>query len=134
MLEEIAGGRSAAVLHQSGISDTRAGGGPTLAQANMAGPLRIARACQAGGARLVYASSHSVYGVLRRREPAGEGAEDDPGQCSGPLNPYARSKLALDRAMRAQFSGTSLWWAGLRYTGSGTVAGEQGTVALERRR
>lgn len=116
VLDDVAAGRFAAVLHQAGVSDTRAAQGPALTESNLAGPLRIARACRAGGTRFLYASSHSVYGVLRRREPVAEGAETDAKRCSGPLNPYARSKLMLDRSMCAEFSGPELDWVGLRYT------------------
>lgn len=115
LLAEVAGGRFAAVLHQAGISDTGVPEGVVLAETNTLGPLRIAQACQDGAARFVYASSHSVYGFLRRREPIAEDAEDDPARCSGPLNPYAHSKLALDVRMRKRYA-TGLDWVGLRYT------------------
>ncbi|WP_431045361.1 NAD-dependent epimerase/dehydratase family protein [Streptomyces sp. P1-3] len=115
LLSEVAAGRYEAVLHQGGISDTRAVAGPELEETNTLGPLRLAEACRSGGTRLVYASSHSVYGMPRDRAPLAEEADEDRGRCSGPLNPYAWSKLALDRQMRERF-GDGLDWVGLRYT------------------
>jgi ADP-L-glycero-D-manno-heptose 6-epimerase len=115
VLGEVAAGRYRTVVHQAGISDTRTPSGPDLVETNTHGVLRLADACRAGGARLVYASSHSVYGTLHRREPIAEDADADPARCSGPLNPYAASKLALDQLMRTRH-GAGLDWVGLRYT------------------
>ncbi|MGI5457661.1 NAD-dependent epimerase/dehydratase family protein [Streptomyces sp. CA-249302] len=115
LLAEITAGRYATVVHQAGISDTRAPHGPELDETNTLGPLRLADACRTGGARLIYASSHSVYGTLHHRTPTAEDADSDLSRCSGPLNPYAASKLALDQQMRARHV-TGLEWVGLRYT------------------
>ncbi|MFE2639443.1 NAD-dependent epimerase/dehydratase family protein [Streptomyces scopuliridis] len=115
LLSEIAASRYTTVVHQAGISDTRALAGPDLEETNTAGPLRLADACRTGGTRLIYASSHSVYGTLRRRIPIAEHADTDTTRCSGPLNPYAASKLALDQEMRTRHT-TGLSWVGLRYT------------------
>ncbi|MFG2616996.1 NAD-dependent epimerase/dehydratase family protein [Streptomyces sp. NPDC048507] len=115
LLAQISSGHYTAVVHQAGISDTRAPAGPELDEVNTSGPLRLADACRAGGTRLIYASSHAVYGTLHHREPIAEGADSDPRRCSGPLNPYARSKLVLDQQMRARHA-TGLDWIGLRYT------------------
>ncbi|WP_171168879.1 NAD(P)-dependent oxidoreductase [Streptomyces sp. I05A-00742] len=115
VLDEVAAGRYRTVVHQAGISDTRAMAGPELDDTNTHGVLRLAEACRTGGARLIYASSHSVYGTLHHRRPIPEHADTDPARCSGPLNPYAASKLALDRRMRSRYR-TGLDWAGLRYT------------------
>jgi len=115
LLAEIASGRYQTVVHQAGISNTRAPAGPELEETNICGVLRLADACRTGGTRLIYASSHAVYGTLRRREPIAEDADTDSARCSGPLNPYAASKLALDQQMRARH-GTGLDWVGLRYT------------------
>lgn len=115
VLAEIAAGRYETVVHQAGISDTRTAAGPELDHTNTHGVLRLADACRTGGARLIYASSHSVYGTPRERKPVPEDADTAPGRCSGPLNPYAASKLALDRRMRSRY-GTGLDWVGLRYT------------------
>ena len=115
LLAEIATGRYQTVVHQAGISNTRAPAGPALDGTNTLGVLRLADACRTGGSRLIYASSHSVYGTLHHREPIAEDADTDSARCSGPLNPYAASKLALDQQMRARH-GTGLDWVGLRYT------------------
>ncbi|WP_033825813.1 NAD(P)-dependent oxidoreductase [Kitasatospora sp. MBT63] len=115
LLAEIAAGRYGTVVHQAGISDTRAPAGPELEETNTAGPLRLADACRVGGTRLIYASSHSVYGTLYHRTPITEDADTDTGRCSGPLNPYAASKLALDQEMRIRYA-ADLEWVGLRYT------------------
>lgn len=115
LLADIATGRHTLVVHQAGISDTRAPAGPELEETNTRGALRLADACRAGGARLIYASSHAVYGTLHHRLPITEDADTDPARCSGPLNPYAASKLALDQQMRARHT-SGLSWVGLRYT------------------
>ncbi|MFI5749113.1 NAD-dependent epimerase/dehydratase family protein [Streptomyces sp. NPDC051644] len=115
LLSEITASRYTTVVHQAGISDTQAPAGPKLEETNSAGPLRLADACRTGGARLIYASSHSVYGTLHHRAPITEDADTDTRRCSGPLNPYAASKLALDQQMRARHA-TGLDWVGLRYT------------------
>jgi ADP-L-glycero-D-manno-heptose 6-epimerase len=115
LLAEVAAGRYQTVVHQAGISDTRAPAGPELEEINTLGVLRLADACRTGGTRLIHASSHSVYGTLHYRAPIAEDADTDPARCSGPLNPYAASKLALDQQMRTRH-GTGLDWVGLRYT------------------
>ncbi|WP_167384546.1 NAD-dependent epimerase/dehydratase family protein [Amycolatopsis tolypomycina] len=115
LLAEIAAGRYQTVVHQAGISNTRAPAGPELEETNTIGVLRLADACRTGGTRLIYASSHAVYGTLHDREPIAEDADTDSVRCSGPLNPYAASKLALDEEMRARHD-TGFDWVGLRYT------------------
>ncbi|WP_030408400.1 NAD-dependent epimerase/dehydratase family protein [Streptomyces albus] len=115
LLAEIASGRFTTVVHQAGNSDTRAPAGPELQETNTLGPLRLADACRTGKARLIYASSHSVYGTLHHRTPIAEDADIDPIRCSGPLSPYAASKLTLDQHMRTRHT-TGLNWIGLRYT------------------
>lgn len=115
LLAEIATGRYTTVVHQAAISDTSAPASPELDETNTAAPLRLADACRTGQARLIYASSHSVYGTLHHHEPIAEDADTDTTRCSGPLNPYAASKLALDQKMRTLHP-TGLQWTGLRYT------------------
>lgn len=115
LLAEIAAGRFTTVVHQAGNSSTRAPAGPKLDETNTHGPLRLADACRTGRTRLIYASSHSVYGTLHHRTPIAEDADTDPARCSGPLNPYAASKLSLDQQMRARHS-DGLNWIALRYT------------------
>ncbi|MCL3998760.1 NAD-dependent epimerase/dehydratase family protein [Streptomyces lavenduligriseus] len=115
LLAEIASGRYTTVVHQAGNSDTRAPAGPELEETNTLGSLRLADACRTGQTRLIYASSHSVYGTLHHRTPIAETDDTDPARCSGPLNPYAASKLTLDQQMRARHT-VGLDWVGLRYT------------------
>ncbi|GHF28413.1 hypothetical protein GCM10010218_06920 [Streptomyces mashuensis] len=111
LLAQVAAGRFGTVVHLATAGDEAAG----PAEAALTGPARLADACAAGGARLLYASSYAVYGVQHRQEPLPEDAEDDRTRCSGPLGSYARSLLALDRHMRARHA-TGLDWAGLRCT------------------
>lgn len=115
VLTDVAAGRFATVVHQAGISDTRVPAGHQLDAINVFGVLGLAEACRAGGARLIYASSHAVYGTLHDRVAIAEDADTDPVRCSGPLNPYAASKLSLDQQMRACHD-ADLTWVGLRYT------------------
>nr|WP_024126595.1 NAD(P)-dependent oxidoreductase [Streptomyces sp. FR1]AHE39214.1 ADP-L-glycero-D-manno-heptose-6-epimerase [Streptomyces sp. FR1] len=115
LLAEIAAGRFHTVVHQAGTSSTRAPAGPELEETNTLGPLRLADACRTGRTRLIYASSHSVYGTLHHRTPIAEDADTDPTRCSGPLTPYATSKLTLDQQMRTRHP-VGLDWIGLRYT------------------
>ncbi|WP_331772921.1 NAD-dependent epimerase/dehydratase family protein (plasmid) [Embleya sp. NBC_00888] len=124
-IAEIAAGAFEAVVLQGAITDTRVPDSAALRETNTLGPLRIAAACARSGTRLVYASSHSVYGRLSRRAPIAEGAVADRARCSGPLNAYAVSKLALDTAMCRSYPGRGAGWVGLRYTnvfGSGEMA------------
>ncbi|MFE4800601.1 NAD-dependent epimerase/dehydratase family protein [Streptomyces sp. NPDC056708] len=69
LLSEIATGRYTVVVHQAGISDTRAPAGPELEETNTAGPLRLADACRTGAARLIYASPNQELLRLPSRLP-----------------------------------------------------------------
>lgn len=115
VLEDVREGRFDAVVHQAAISNTLEMDSERLHDVNVIGALQLAAACQESSTTFVYASSFSVYGRARDRRPIAEDEVDVPGATSGPLNPYARSKLALDRAMQARTAG-GLRWAGLRYT------------------
>ncbi|MGW4368104.1 NAD-dependent epimerase/dehydratase family protein [Nocardia takedensis] len=98
------------VVHNAAITDTLDPDDARLRHTNLTVPLRIADCCTVSGVRLVYASSGSVYGVVARGHRS---TETDP---THPLNPYARSKLALERSL-ARFTevfGTNC--VGLRYT------------------
>jgi ADP-L-glycero-D-manno-heptose 6-epimerase len=110
--EMVRGGKFKAVVHQAGISSTLEEDWSALDRVNVIGALRLASACAEAGARFIYASSHSVYGNMARRILVKEDA--GPGECSGPLNLYAASKLRLDREIAK--SADSLEWVGLRYT------------------
>ncbi|WP_308324160.1 NAD-dependent epimerase/dehydratase family protein [Streptomyces violaceoruber] len=115
VLSDLRRGRYAAVVHQGAISSTLADDWKRLEEVNIRQPLALAEAAFRGGARFVYASSHSVYGTIHRRIAVAEHQADDATVCTGPLNLYARSKLALDRAMADRFDDGQPWTA-LRYT------------------
>lgn len=115
LLDRVRSGQFGAVVHQAAISDTLEMDTELLAAMNTTGALDLARAALTGGAIFLYASSFSVYGRIRRDVPVRETDVEDGTICSGPLNPYAESKLALDRAMTG-LTGRGLRWAGLRYT------------------
>jgi ADP-L-glycero-D-manno-heptose 6-epimerase len=115
LLDRVRRGAFAAVLHHGAISDTLEDDWSALERVNLEKALELAAACHIGGARFVYASSFSVYGRAPAGVPVREDALDQPGMASGPLNPYARSKLGLDRAMQANWR-DGLCWIGLRYT------------------
>lgn len=115
VLAEVRAGRYCAVVHQGAISDTLASDWSLLEEVNVRQPLALAHASFAGGAKFIYASSHSVYGNIHKRIAVTEDAAHDPGVCSGPLNLYARSKITLDHEMTRQFAAGQPW-IGLRYT------------------
>jgi ADP-L-glycero-D-manno-heptose 6-epimerase len=115
LLDRVRSGQFDAVVHQAAISDTLEMDRTLLAAMNTTGALEVAEASLTGGAVFLYASSFSVYGRIRRDVPVREIDVEDRTICSGPLNPYAESKLALDRAMTG-LTGRGLRWAGLRYT------------------
>lgn len=112
VLDEVRAGRFVAVINQGGISSTTESDRDLLRRSNTDGPLALADACAAAGTRFVYASSHSVYGTFEKGTLIAEDA--GPGRCSGPLNRYAESKLALDREMARRSADPT--WIGLRYT------------------
>lgn len=110
ILAEIRQGGFDAVVHQAGISNTLESDEALLHEYNTAKPLTIAEACSESATPFIYASSFSVYGSTGRRPVR----ETDIATTSGPLNPYARSKLRLDDEMASRFPGGN--WMGLRYT------------------
>ena len=105
-------GRFKAVVHQAAISSTLERDWSALEQVNVTAPLSLALACAEVGTKFIYASSHSVYGKIA--PPALVKEDAGPGECSGPLNLYAESKLLLDREMPGVPGGIE--WVGLRYT------------------
>ncbi len=110
VLAEIRRGRFHAVVHQGGISNTLERDRERLRLHNTDQPLDLAAAAADAEVPFVYASSFSVYGDTGRRAVR----ESDIASLSGPLNPYAESKLRLDEEMEARFAGGD--WMGLRYT------------------
>jgi ADP-L-glycero-D-manno-heptose 6-epimerase len=116
VLRDVRAGRYHAVVHHAAITSTLASDWSLLQDINIRQPLELASACAGSGTIFIYASSHSVYGAIRQRRPAVEGSETDLSVCTGPLTLYARSKLALDRAMAARQASDRPPWIGLRYT------------------
>jgi ADP-L-glycero-D-manno-heptose 6-epimerase len=100
-------GRPDIVFHQGACSDTMVHDGRYMMQANYRCSKRLLDACQASGARLVYASSAAVYGAstVFREEPAWE----------RPLNVYGYSKLLFDQVVRRALPHAKAQVAGLRY-------------------
>ncbi|MGW4718211.1 NAD-dependent epimerase/dehydratase family protein [Nocardia sp. NPDC004260] len=130
LLARIGTGEFDVVVHQAAITDTLAPADERLEWSNSAVPHRIARACASSGTRLVYASSGAVYGVVRPGTACIESDADDRVRCSGPLNAYARSKLAMDQAMRRWARTHGLDFVGLRYTNVfGPGEGPKGRMA-----
>ncbi|MEF3113531.1 NAD-dependent epimerase/dehydratase family protein [Streptomyces chrestomyceticus] len=128
VLDRVRTGSCAAVVHQAAISDTMEQDWAALRRVNVAGTLDLARACADAGTPFIYASSHSVYGSLHERAPVAEDAVHDGAVCTGPLNPYARSKLEADEELSAR--GTDSYWVGLRYTNVfGTGEDHKGRMA-----
>jgi ADP-L-glycero-D-manno-heptose 6-epimerase len=110
LLADIRQGVYGAVVHQAGISNTLERNERLLIEHNTTKPLALADASVAAAIPFIYASSFSVYGATGRRAVR----EADVGRTSGPLNPYAISKLRLDTEMAARHAGAD--WLGLRYT------------------
>ncbi len=115
VIRQVDAGVFAGVLHQAAISSTLETDWSLLEATNVRTALDLARASIRAGTRFVYASSSSVYGRVTSRAPVPEDAVDARDACSGPLNLYAHSKLALDRIMVETFM-SSADWVGLRYT------------------
>lgn len=115
LLDRVRSRQFDAVVHQAAISNTLEMDRALLAAINTTGALELAEASLTGGAVFLYASSFSVYGRTRPNAKVREVDVEDGTICSGPLNPYAESKLALDHAMTG-LTGRGLRWAGLRYT------------------
>ncbi|MDQ2706996.1 MAG: NAD(P)-dependent oxidoreductase [Actinomycetota bacterium] len=115
LLAAVSAGRFDTVIHHAAITDTRVTASPHLTRTNTQDAFRLATASRTGRTRFIYASSHSVYGQLKHRRPIAESADRDPTACSGPLNPYARSKLDLD-ALMTESGSINTPWFGLRYT------------------
>ncbi|MBF6215831.1 NAD-dependent epimerase/dehydratase family protein [Nocardia puris] len=116
ILDRIRGGEFKVVVHNAAISDTRAPDDQRLRYINRVMPVRVARACAVSGTRLIHASSGSVYGRVPHGIASREADPADARRCSGPLNPYARSKLGLDEALVRTAATHSLDFVALRYT------------------
>lgn len=95
-----------AVVHLAAITNAAAsfGNEAEVERVNLQGTERVARACAASGARLVFLSTTSVYGSQREVVD-----EDCPVEDLAPQSPYAESKL------RAETLLASLGRDGLRF-------------------
>ncbi len=85
-------GKVEAVFHEGACSDTMESDGKYMMENNYALSCQLYKACQAQGARLLYASSAATYGgsASFREEPEFE----------RPLNVYGYSKLLFDQFVR----------------------------------
>lgn len=100
-------GRIDAVLHEGACSDTMEHDGRFMLDTNYRCSKDLLDACQAQGARLLYASSAATYGgsASFREEPAFE----------RPLNVYGYSKLLFDNVVRRMLASATAQVAGFRY-------------------
>jgi ADP-L-glycero-D-manno-heptose 6-epimerase len=94
-----------AVIHLGAITDTRVQDWSLLSRRNVDFPKRLLSICLTRRIPLLYASSAAVYASGARGEARRE----------GPINPYGRSKLAFDQAVRAALPTASSQVVGLRY-------------------
>jgi nucleoside-diphosphate-sugar epimerase len=106
-----------AVIHLAAITNAAASfeNEQQVEAVNFQGTRRVAEACARAGARLLFLSTTSVYGVSE-----GVVAEDCPPEQLRPQSPYAESKLRSERLL-AELSATR----GLRYVACrfGTIYG-----------
>lgn len=100
-------GRVDVVLHQGACSDTMEHDGRLMMAQNYRCTKDLLDACQAQGARLIYASSAAVYGgsTVFRESPDHE----------RPLNVYGYSKLLADQVVRRMLPASGAQVVGLRY-------------------
>jgi dTDP-4-dehydrorhamnose reductase len=83
------------VVHAAAITDHQHPSAADLIETNIEGTRAVARACRAFGVRIVYLSTHYVYGG-----EAPEGGYDEMDACA-PIGAYAWSKLAGERWVEA---------------------------------
>ncbi len=100
-------GRVDCVFHEGACSDTMEHDGRLMLDLNYRASKTLLDACQAQGARLLYASSAATYGGSStfREEPAFE----------RPLNVYGWSKLLFDNVVRRMLPAATAQVAGFRY-------------------
>jgi ADP-L-glycero-D-manno-heptose 6-epimerase len=94
-----------AVIHLGAITDTRVHDWSLLSERNVDFPKRLLSMCLSRKIPLLYASSAAVYASGARGEARRE----------RPINPYGRSKLAFDEAVRGALPSASSQVVGLRY-------------------
>lgn len=127
LLPLVEAGRYDVVIHQGAVTDTRVPAGRELDETNSLGVSRLAQACSHSGTRLIFASSASVYGAIASSHIAEVGDEVRRDVCSGPLNPYAASKLYAEAYLR---EAKALDFVGFRYTNVfGTRERRKGSMA-----
>lgn len=114
LLRGIESGEFDAVVHLAAIVDTTSRDRDLMLRENTEKAIELASRARRGGAAFISASSFSVYGRIEGRHAASEG-EESGRRCSGPLNPYAESKLLLDQALTETLDGAP-FWAALRFT------------------
>ena len=95
------------MLHEGACSDTMEHDGRLMLDLNYRCSKTLLDACQAQGARLLYASSAATYGgaTTFREEPEFE----------RPLNVYGYSKLLFDNVVRRMLPAATTQVAGFRY-------------------
>jgi ADP-L-glycero-D-manno-heptose 6-epimerase len=103
-------GKVDAVFHEGACSDTMESDGAYMLRNNFTLSCQLFEACQAQGARLLYASSAAVYG--------GSDTFKESPEFEKPLNVYGYSKLLFDQWVRRQttnFSSQKTQVVGFRY-------------------
>ena len=100
-------GKVDCVFHEGACSDTMEQDGRLMLDLNYRASKTLLDACQAQGARLLYASSAATYGgsASFREEPEFE----------RPLNVYGWSKLLFDQVVRRALPAAKTQIAGFRY-------------------
>lgn len=96
------------VFHQGACSSTTETDGNYMLRNNYEYTKSILKACVRWNAKLLYASSASVYG-------GGENGFTEKTNCEYPLNVYASSKWLFDNYLRKNFSSLNIPVVGLRY-------------------
>jgi len=97
-----------AVFHEGACSSTTETDGNYMLRNNYEYTKSMLEACVNWNAKLIYASSASVYGN-------GENGFSENEKCEYPLNVYASSKWLFDNYLRKQFAAINIPVVGLRY-------------------
>ncbi len=107
LLDQIAAGDFAAVMHQAAITDTTVMDQRLMVEVNTNAFASILKASAKSGTRVVYASSAGTYGNSAAPNRVGAGEE--------PENIYGFSKLAMDRVAARWYEKHPASIVGLRY-------------------
>ena len=128
LLRRVGSGEFDVVVHLAAVVDTTCRDRDLMLHENTEKAIDLAVQARRGGASFLSASSFGVYGKVERRRAVKEG-EERGGTCSGPLNPYAESKLLLEDALAEVLDGAT-FWAALRFTNVfGTGEEHKGAMA-----